>query len=1138
MKTENQFLLLKSIRFLPLFVTQFLGAFHDNVFKNAFVVMLLFDPATHIEDPKLYTTLAGGIFILPFVLFSALSGQFADKYSKEHLTRAIKIIEIGIAVLGAVALLNHSVLLSFLTLFALGTHSAFFSPAKYAMLPDHLKPQELIGGNALINTGTFLAILLGTITGTLLITLEQGEMIISAVLIASALSGYCSARWIPVNPARAPQNTLNLNPLSETFAVLKYVFSLNQRIIRCIMGIAWFWFLGMMFMAQLPNYTHEVLRADEHVLSFFLVLFSVGIAGGGLINNRLLKGRIEGLYVPLAMLGITLFSFDLYIAGSSATPVFALQGLTGFLSQPHNWRIIADILMIAVCGGLFVVPLNAIVQHLAPEDRRARILAGSAILDAVMMVMSSIISALLFKLGFSITQLFLAFALANLFVAVYICFILPDFLFKSLLQVLFKFLYKVEVRGLENVEKAGPRAVIVGNHVSLLDPPLLAAFLPGKPMFAINKFVAEWWWVRPFLRLVDNFPLDPASPFSLKRLMHKVQEDRHVVIFPEGRLTDTGALMKVYDGPGMIADKTDAMILPVRLDGVQHTPFARLKGKVPLKNFPKITITILEPRKFTLDPALKGRARRAAASQKLYTLMEEMMFLTGDREQTLFQALLKARHVNGDHAIIIEDIAHKPMKFKTLVSSSLLLGGVLADITTQAENVGLLVPNSTGAIVSFFALQAFGRVPAMLNYSSGPQSISSACKTASIKTVLTSRRFIETGRLEPLIETLSAHVKIVYLEDLKKQITSVQVLRARLSSPARLHKRLNIRPSDPAVVLFTSGSEGMPKGVVLSHINIMSNIVQLSSRADFNQQDHVFNCLPIFHSFGLTAGTLLPILSGIRTFLYPSPLHYRIIPEMVYNTNATILFGTDTFLQGYARKANPYDFYRMRYIFAGAEKVRDETRTLYREKFSVQILEGYGATETAPVIAVNSAMHRKDGTVGRFLSGLETKLEPVEGIPDGGRLFVRGPNVMLGYYMPDNPGVLIPPEGGWHDTGDIVSVDAEGYVKILGRAKRFAKIAGEMVSLGQVETMAQAMWPDSQHAVISQPDARKGEQLLLFTTDKNATREALSRYAAETGFSPLSIPAQIIILDKIPLLGTGKTDYNALKASVDKPAPL
>ncbi|MBU0858855.1 MAG: AMP-binding protein, partial [Alphaproteobacteria bacterium] len=920
-------------------------------------------------------------------------------------------------------------------------------------------------------------------------------------------------------------------PLTETIAILRQALGRPRATVLAMMGVSWFYFLGGMFMAQFANYTSETLSANQTVLSFFLAVFSIGIAVGGLLNSRLLRGRVEAVYVPLAILGITVFAIDLYFAngGVQGAEGVGKIGLSAFLQYAEHWRIIFDVAMIAVCGGLFVVPLNAIIQHTTPADQRARVLAGSAIINALFIVSSAILSAVLIGMGWEIREIFLAFAVVNGLVAIYICRLLPDYLFKSALQFIFKVLYKVEIHGLENIEKAGPRAVIVGNHVSLLDPPLLAAFLPGRPVFAVNSHVANWWWVKPFLKLVDAFPLDATNPFALKSLIRKVEEDRHVVIFPEGRLSETGALMKIYEGPGMIADKAGAMILPVRLDGVQHTRFARLKGKVPLRSFPKIIITILPPRQFKLDEELRGRKRRAQAGRQLYDLMENMMFMTADRDQTLYQALLKARHINGDKAVICEDITRKPMKFKQLLRGSVVLGRKLAVLSAPGENVGLMLPNANAAVATFFALQAYGRVPAMMNFSAGAQALISACKTAQMKIVVTSRRFVDMGRLQDVIVALEPYVRIIYLEDIREQISLADKICGLTSDPARVHKRAQVRPDDPAVVLFTSGSEGEPKGVVLSHTNLMTNIVQLACRVDFNRADVVFNCLPMFHSFGLTGGTLLPVLSGVKTFFYLSPLHYRIVPELVYSTNATIMFGTDTFLNGYARMAHPYDFYRMRYIFAGAEKVKDETRQIYMSRFGVRILEGYGATETAPVIAVNSPMHLKAGTVGRFLAGMEYRMEDVPGVTEGQRLFVRGPNVMLGYYLPDQPGLLRPPVEGWHDTGDIVSLDADGFITIRGRAKRFAKIAGEMVSLTLTESLAQSVWPDAQHAVVAVPDARKGEQLVLLTTHEAAARGDLSAYATQAGITALAVPATIITIDKIPVLGSGKTDYVAVQ---------
>jgi acyl-[acyl-carrier-protein]-phospholipid O-acyltransferase/long-chain-fatty-acid--[acyl-carrier-protein] ligase len=387
--------------------------------------------------------------------------------------------------------------------------------------------------------------------------------------------------------------------------------------------------------------------------------------------------------------------------------------------------------------------------------------------------------------------------------------------------------------------------------------------------------------------------------------------------------------------------------------------------------------------------------------------------------------------------------------------------------------------------------------------------------------------------LEPIVEGLEADGRtIVYLEDIGARIGTIAKLRALVAArwAGRLHRRRKVSPDDAAVILFTSGSEGLPKGVVLTHRNLLSNCQQLSARIDFNSSDLVLNALPVFHSFGLTGGTLLPILSGIRTLLYPNPLHYRIVPALAYDSNATILFGTDTFLAGYARMAHNYDFYSVRYVFAGAERVRDETRKVWAEKFGVRIFEGYGATEAAPVIAVNTPMHFKAGSVGRLLPGIEAKVEPVEGIWEGGKLSIRGPNIMAGYMKADRPGMLQPPEGGWHDTGDIVTIDEMGFITIRGRAKRFAKIGGEMVSLPAVEGYAAAVWPDADHAVVTRADPRKGEQLVLFTTAKGAKAAELQAWGKANGIAELAVPRDIRLVEALPVLGTGKLDYVTMGA--------
>ena len=505
--------------------------------------------------------------------------------------------------------------------------------------------------------------------------------------------------------------------------------------------------------------------------------------------------------------------------------------------------------------------------------------------------------------------------------------------------------------------------------------------------------------------------------------------------------------------------------------------------------------------------------------------MSNLVYRTTSIERTVPEALIEAAEVHGLGRVAVEDPIAGTVSYRRLLMGARILGEKLMPLAPEGKPIGLMLPNANGAAVTLMALMSAGRVPAMINFTAGVTNVLAACRAAKMDTILTSRAFIEKGRLDNLIAGLQQAVKIVYLDDIRSTITAMDKLRGLWNARKTLVKR---QPDDWAAVLFTSGSEGTPKGVVLTHRNMLANAAQAAARIDFGRQDKVFNVLPVFHSFGLTVGLVLPLVSGVRIYLYPSPLHYRIVPELVYSVNATILFGTDTFLNGYARAAHAYDFRSLRYILAGAEPVKESTRRVYLEKFGLRILEGYGVTETAPALALNTPMFNKFGTVGRLLPGMQARLEKVEGVDEGGRLYVKGPNVMAGYLRAENPGVLEPPPEGWHDTGDIVTIDAQGFIAIKGRAKRFAKIAGEMISFAAVEALAGELWPDALSAVASVPDARKGERLVMVTQKKDPTRSEFQAFARSRGATEIMVPAEIIYMEKMPLLGTGKVDNMAV----------
>ncbi|MDT8407911.1 MAG: AMP-binding protein [Methylococcales bacterium] len=705
---------------------------------------------------------------------------------------------------------------------------------------------------------------------------------------------------------------------------------------------------------------------------------------------------------------------------------------------------------------------------------------------------------------------------------------------KAFFRGLLTLFYRVEVTGLEHFQQAGERVLIIANHTSFLDPLLLGVFLPEDVTFAINTYIAERWWVKPFVGLSRVFRMDPTHPISLKELIYHLKQNNKTVIFPEGRITVTGSLMKIYDGPGMVADKSEAMILPIRIYGAEYTYFSRLRNLFRLRLFPKITINIQPPTRIMPPDALRGKSRRKYAGHILADVMTETHFATSHYRQTLFSALLEARAIHGGGKLVAEDISRQPVTYTKLIARILALAPRLIQHGAANANVGVLLPNSVTTLSVVLALQLKGRTPAMLNYTLGARAMVSACQTARIDTVITARRFVEAAHLENDMEALSQQVRLVYLDELGLDagwMTKLRYLGLALTVPF-WYSPNRYSADSPAVVLFTSGSEGAPKGVVLSHANILANHKQVAARINFTPKDVVLNSLPMFHSFGFTVGSLLPVLNGMQVFFYPTPLHYAVIPEVAYEISATVLFGTNTFLAAYAKKAHSYDFYSVRYVVAGAEKLQESTRQLWLDKFGIRILEGYGATETAPVASVNTPMDYRAGSVGRLLPGLVAQLEVVPGISDGGRLHLSGPNIMAGYLLPEQPGVLVPPESqfgpGWYDTGDIVAIDSEGFVHIKGRGKRFAKIGGEMVSLTLVEQLAANAWPDALHAAIAVPDARKGEQIYVLTTQRMATLAEFE--AAADGVAKIAIPKKILPIDKMPVLGTGKIDYPAATA--------
>ena len=1127
--------LLKSRRFAPLFWCQFFSALNDNLLKQGLVILITF---TLVASQKAaLVPLAGAVFIAPYFFLSALGGQLADRFDKAQMAERIKLAEIAVALIACGGFLLHSIPLLFVALGLFGTIGALFGPIKYGVLPEQLSPEELSSGNALVEGATFLAILGGTLLAGFVVGRDSDPTVVSAIVLGLAVACWASAKVMPHKGPAAPDLAIDRNPITSTRHQISELCT-DRRLWVGGHIVSWFWAVGGVALALLPTLIHDRLGGTEAVLSLAIALFTVGIAIGSLVAAKASHHRPNLALVPVGavLMGIVAIKISALLA--AAPLASGAIGPWDFLTSWTGATLLLSLFALALAGGLYIVPSFTAVQGWAPIDRRARVVAAVNILNAAYMVASALVVAVLQAAGLTVAELFLILGLGNLVVAALVLRAWGRDGVQDVARFLCKLFLRMEVRGIENLPAAGTRAIIAPNHTSLLDGPILHAILPGHAAFAVDTGIAAQRWAKPFLRLINAVTIDPTRPLATRHLVHIVKGGQSVVIFPEGRITVTGGLMKVYDGTAMIAEKADAWVIPVRIEGPERSPLSYLsRSKVKRAWFPKTVVTILPPRKIEVAPELKGKVRRQAAGAKLQDIMVDSAVETARMDQTLFSALVEARDTRATARPAVEDPLGAKLSYKRLVLGAQVLGAKLASEGKPGSSIGVLLPNSAGVAVTFFALQSIGRVPAMINFTAGPLNVIAACRAAQVEVVLTSRTFIEKGRLEDLIAKMTdAGLRFVYLEDVRASIGVVDKLRGLLqgSRPQVLRQ-----PSDPAVILFTSGSEGTPKGVVLSHRNIIANTAQCLARIAANGDDKVFNVLPVFHSFGLTGGMMMPLLGGIPVYLYPSPLHYRIVPELIYGTNSTILFGTDTFLNGYARTAHPYDFHTVRLIMAGAEAVKERTRSIYMNRFGVRILEGYGVTETAPVLAINTPLANRAGTVGRLSPLMEARLEPVPGITEGGRLVVRGPNVMLGYYRTENPGVLEPPADGWHDTGDIVSIDADGYITIKGRVKRFAKIAGEMVSLSAVEAMAAELWPAALSVVVAVPDARKGERLILITQEKTAARDAFQRHARGKGASELAVPADYLIVDRLPLLGSGKPDYvAALELAKERIAPV
>jgi acyl-[acyl-carrier-protein]-phospholipid O-acyltransferase / long-chain-fatty-acid--[acyl-carrier-protein] ligase len=702
----------------------------------------------------------------------------------------------------------------------------------------------------------------------------------------------------------------------------------------------------------------------------------------------------------------------------------------------------------------------------------------------------------------------------------------------KLVRLLLRLLFRFEAFNEAVLQTPGP-VLLLPNHLSWFDWLFLLPCLDPDWRFVASSTTAQHSFLHRWIMINRRtYPIDPLSPYAAKHMAEYLQAGGRLVLFPEGRMSQTGALMKLFDGAGFLLHRSDTRVITAYLRGAHRLPFSPNPDRKQL--FSRVTIhfgEVLVPPRFPHLPTAEARNRLSD------WLRDRMLEQQVETEMSFGPPTVPAAIVDtvrrqpGRRAL--EDITGKLTGRRLLQAAALLADQWRNLLPAETVRVGVLLPNVTATPVTLLSLWSLGKVPALLNFTTGSATMLACAQLAGLQQIITSRAFVEKARLklEPLT---AAGMRLIYLEDVRQNLGGARKL-AAVAGLVRLPRPPGRDPQATAVVLFTSGSEGTPKGVELTHANLLANVRQMLAVCDLQDDDRMFNALPLFHSFGLTAGLLLPLVRGFNTFLYPSPLHYRVIPMLVYMENSTLLLATNTFLNLYARRAHPYDFHRLRYLFAGAEKVQEVTATAWARQFGVRVLEGYGATECSPVIAANTPLRPRHGAAGRLLPGIEYRLDAVAGVTEGGRLLVRGPNVMKGYLNAE-ANARFQALGGWYDTGDIATVDEERFVHIQGRLKRFAKISGEMVSLGAVEDALAGAFPHyglrCQVAIIAQPDADKGEKLIAVSNEPRLKLDEIRAVLRVKGLPNLGFPRELRFVRDIPKLGTGKVNHRELKRMI------
>jgi acyl-[acyl-carrier-protein]-phospholipid O-acyltransferase/long-chain-fatty-acid--[acyl-carrier-protein] ligase len=1112
--------------FWSLIVTQFQTGFNDNALKFLVVYIIIGMSFTKAQQDKL-VPLINVIFSVPFILFSMAGGNLADRYSKRSVTIGTKLFELAIMGFFIVGLALRNLPMECAGVFLISTEGALFGPSKYGLLPELLPEPKLSWGNGIIEFGTFLSGIAGVAVAGFLADAYRGRETISGViLLGCTCFGLMTCLGISRVPAAAPAKVFQWNPLKDLFAQMRTI--VKDRVLGwAVLGNTYLFFLAALLQTVIIIYSHDTLRIDDRHTSYLQAAIAIGIGLGSVAAGYLSAGKIEYGLIPLGAVGMTLFGAWLYLPAHSLLGVGTRLALLGFF------------------GGLFAVPLGALIQHRPRPEQKGGVIAAANLWSWIGILLSSP-AYYLFARGFhqSARTMFLDGAILTLATTAYSIYLLPDSMLRFVLWLATHTVYRIRVEGRDNIPESGG-ALFVCNHTSFVDALLLIASTDRSVRFLMFKGIYDLPYVRPFAKMIRAIPISseqrPREMLqSLRDASEAIKKGEVVCIFAEGQITRIGQLLPFRRGMERIMKGVDAPIVPVSLDGVWGSIFSFEGGKFVWK-WPRsipypVTVSFGRP----MPPTSSTFEVRKAVEQ----LQADAYATRKTRMRTLHRSLIQTAH-RHPFRFAMADKRRVRMKWSGALLSAIFLARRLRSVWKGQEMIGIMLPPSVpGALVNFAAMLA-GKIPVNLNYTLPDELLASSAAQCKIETVITTKPLLDKIPLRVpgkaiLLEEAAASPKIgERFAALALWFMPGAFIERRLSGG---HKSMD----DLATVIFSSGSTGEPKGVMLSHYNIASNIDQVGQTFMLDSNDCLLGVLPFFHSFGFTITLWLPALLGVSVAYHPSPLDFAAVGELVRDYRVTLLMATPTFLQAYIRRCSPEDFGSLRFVIAGAEKLPERLAVAFEDRFGIRPLEGYGATECSPVVAVNTRDFRaagfrqvgaKRGRIGRPLPGVTVKIvdpETRKPVPPGssGLLLVKGPNVMQGYLgrSEETAEVL---RDGWYNTGDIAAEDEDGFLTITDRLSRFSKIGGEMVPLIKVEERLHELAGATEQKLVvtSVPDGKKGERLVVLHVLTADELKSVLDQLPQSGLPNLWTPRpnQFFAVEELPHLGTGKLDLRRVR---------